>query len=145
MHVFDCVEGLAEELEHFRLWHGRVLILVCKEGAILCQLHNHVYLILLVQRVPQLNNVGMVDGGVYVDLALEDQQFILAYLIGYRYLGYIIDWYYFDGVALVGVDVEGELNWPERADAYLLNYGELVHPREQPLRRDAQPHRKYQY
>lgn len=56
-------------------------VLIREQCAVLSVLHDHVYLIVLFDGVPQLDYVRVVDGRVQVDFSLEHQQLLLSKLV----------------------------------------------------------------
>ena len=76
--IFEGAESLAEELEGLGLADGSVLVLVGEEGAILGQLHNHVNDVIFDKRVPQLDDVRVVDPRMQIDFPLEQQYLVLV-------------------------------------------------------------------
>lgn len=86
MKVFDGWEGLAKKLEGLGLTDGPVLVLVCEECPIFGQFHDHIDNIVFDDGVPQLDDVRVVDRWVQIDLSLQKQQLVLAYIPADVYL-----------------------------------------------------------
>jgi hypothetical protein len=55
-----------------------MLILVGKESAILSQFHDHIDSVILDERVPEFDDVGVVDYRMQVDFPFKKQELVVA-------------------------------------------------------------------
>lgn len=82
VHVNDGHEGLREKLESLGLWEDVFAVLVVKEIAHLCVLHDHVNVLSVVERVPYLNDMRVVHLWVQLYLAFYEFDLWLGRKVG---------------------------------------------------------------
>ena len=79
MHVSHCLGDLIEELEGFSLVELEFTVLVVEEVAFLCVFHDQIDHVLVEDSVPELDDVGMVEERVEVDLPLDEPKFVVSF------------------------------------------------------------------
>lgn len=55
-----------------------MLVLICKEGPILRQLHQHIDYIIFNESVPQFDDMRVVNRSVKIDLSFKQKQLIIT-------------------------------------------------------------------
>jgi len=76
--VFDSLGALVEKFEGFRFAETHFDVLVVEQISIGRIFHDHVHLPFVLQRVPKLDDVWVIQLAVYLDLPLHNLQLSLA-------------------------------------------------------------------
>ena len=127
MHVFDGRKCLGEVDEGLRFGEYLSFVLVWKQIAVLRVLQNEIYHLFFLDDVPQLDDMGMLKGGMEIDFHLEGFHANFGGDIFEVDLGYG-EGYDFDGVDSIGAEMEGQLDLAKRAlaDVAVVNKDELI-------------------
>ena len=69
--VLQTLQGLAEKFEGLSLFEHCFGVLIGKQIALFCELHNHINKISIDYSVPEGDNVGMLELGVQSNLSFD--------------------------------------------------------------------------